>query len=88
MCTPSDTTVLLLLLLLLLLSLSYYWLLVPASRAHHQNNIYKKIKNAGAYSTKTVSIANDYGLKGPGSNSGADEFSARPDRPWGPPNLL
>ena len=24
------------------------------------------------------------GLDGPGSNPGGDEFSARPDRPWGP----
>ena len=32
-----------------------YWLLVSASKRHHQANIYKKkkLKNAGAYSTKT-----------------------------------
>ena len=34
-------------------------------------------------------IATDYGLDGPGIESrwGA-RFSARPDRPWGPPSLL
>ena len=26
-----------------------YWLLVSASMDHHQGNIYKKLKNAGAY---------------------------------------
>ena len=31
----------------------------------------------------SVGIATDYGLDGPGSR-----FSARPDRPWGPPSLL
>ena len=30
----------------------------------------------------------DYGLDGPGSNPGGTRFSARPDRPWGPPSLL
>ena len=36
-----------------------------------------------------VGIATDYGLDGPGIESqwGA-RFSARPDRPWGPPSLL
>jgi len=36
----------------------------------------------------SVGIATDYGLDGPGSNPVWDEFSARPDRPWGPPSLL
>ena len=72
MCTPSNATVYLLLLLL-----CYYWLLVPASRAHHQDNIYKKLKNAGAYCTKTVGIATDYGLDGPGSNPGGYEIFRR-----------
>jgi len=36
----------------------------------------------------SVGIATDYGLDGPGSNSGGDEISARPDRPWGPPRSL
>jgi len=37
----------------------------------------------------SVGIGTDYGLHGPGSNPGGDErFSARPDRPWGPPSLL
>ena len=37
----------------------------------------------------SVGITTDYGLDGPGSNPGGDEiFSARPDRPWGPPSLL
>jgi len=31
----------------------------------------------------SVGIAIDYGLDGPVSR-----FSARPDRPWGPPSLL
>jgi hypothetical protein len=37
----------------------------------------------------SVGIATDYGLDGPGIESrwGA-KFSARPDRPWGPPSLL
>jgi hypothetical protein len=37
----------------------------------------------------SVGIATDYGLGGPGIESrwGA-RFSARPDRPWGPPSLL
>ena len=30
----------------------------------------------------------DYGLDGLGSNPGGERFSARPDRPWGPPSLL
>jgi len=30
----------------------------------------------------SIGIATDYGLDGPGSNSGGDWFSARPDRPW------
>jgi len=33
--------------------LFYYWLLVSASQGHHQANIDKKLKNAGAYSIKT-----------------------------------
>ena len=36
----------------------------------------------------SVDIATDYGLEGPGSNPGGARFSARPDRPWGPPSLL
>jgi len=36
----------------------------------------------------SVGIATDYGLDGPGSNAVATRFSARPDRPWGPPSLL
>ena len=36
----------------------------------------------------SVGIATDYGLDGPGSNSSGDEISTRPERPWGPPNLL
>ena len=37
----------------------------------------------------SVGIATDYGLEGPGKNSGGDEiFRTSPDRPWGPPNLL
>ena len=37
---------------------------------------------------RSVGIATDYGLKGPGSNSGVARFSARPDRPWCPPSFL
>ena len=36
----------------------------------------------------SVGIATDYGLDGPGSNPVGTRFSTRPDRPWGPPNLL
>jgi len=36
----------------------------------------------------SVGIATDYGLDGPGLNPGGTRFSARPDRPWGPPSLL
>jgi len=38
----------------------------------------------------SVGIATDYGLDGPGfeSRRGGGRFSARPDRPWGPPSLL
>ena len=43
-------------------------------------HIYKyRSWNCGAGSS--VGIATDYGLDG-------SRFSARPDRPWGPPNLL
>ena len=35
----------------------------------------------------SVGIATDYGLDGPGSNPGGGRFSARPDRPCGPPSL-
>jgi len=37
---------------LLLLLLFYYWLLVSALKGYHQANIYKNLKNGGAYSTK------------------------------------
>jgi hypothetical protein len=39
----------------------------------------------------SVGTANDYGLDGPGIESPGGKgarFSARPDRPWGPPSLL
>jgi len=36
----------------------------------------------------SVGIATDYGLDRPGSNPGGARFSARPDRPWGPPSPL
>ena len=37
----------------------------------------------------SVSIATEYGLDGPGIESQWEtRFSARPDRPWDPPNLL
>ena len=36
----------------------------------------------------SVGIATDYGLDGPGSNPVGTRFSALPDRPWGPTNLL
>ena len=36
----------------------------------------------------SVGIATDYGLDGPGIESRWARFSARPDRPWGPPSLL
>jgi len=37
---------------------------------------------------RSVGIATDYGLDGPGSKPGMARFSALPDRPWGPPSLL
>jgi hypothetical protein len=36
----------------------------------------------------SVGIATDYGLNARGSNPVGVRFSARPDRPWGPPSLL
>ena len=36
----------------------------------------------------SVGIATDYGLDSPGSNPSGTRFSARPDRPWGPPSLI
>ena len=37
----------------------------------------------------SVVIATDYGLDGPGIKSRwGQDFSPRPDRPWGPPSLL
>ena len=37
----------------------------------------------------SVGIGTDYGLDGPGIESRwGVRFSARPDRPWGPPSLL
>ena len=37
----------------------------------------------------SVGIETEYGLDGPGSNSGGDEvFRTRSDRLWGPPSLL
>ena len=47
------------------------------------------VTNQYAIQVSSVDIAADYGLGGPGSNPGEDEvFSARPDRPSGPPGLL
>jgi len=39
-------------------------------------------------SGSSVGIATDDGLDGPGSNPIRTRFSARSDRPWGPPSLL
>ena len=39
-------------------------------------------------SGSSVGKASDYGLDGPGSNPGGDEFSASADRLWGPLSLL
>ena len=36
----------------------------------------------------SVGIATDYGLDGPGIEPRWGEIFRRPDRPWGPPNLL
>ena len=36
----------------------------------------------------SVGIATEYELDGPETNPGGENFSARPDRPWGPPSLL
>jgi hypothetical protein len=37
----------------------------------------------------SVGITTDYGLDGPGIESPVvARYSARPDRPWGPPSLL
>jgi len=37
---------------------------------------------------RSVDIATDYRLDGPGSNPDGDEFFIRPDRPWGLSSLL
>ena len=37
---------------------------------------------------RSVGIATDYGMDGPGSNPGGDEIFCPSDRPWGPPSLL
>ena len=70
------------------------WRLVPDCVILHQycrenlrpriSKIYFHIIGPGS----SVGIATDYGLDGPGSNPGGTRFSARPDRPWGPPSLL
>jgi hypothetical protein len=41
-------------------------------------------------SDSSVSIATRYGLDGPGIERrwGSEIFCTRPDRPWGPPNVL
>ena len=57
----------------------------------HQTFLFSKmlclvLTNCGPGSS--VSIVNDYGLDGQGMNLCAARFSARPDRPWGPPSLL
>ena len=36
----------------------------------------------------SVGIVTDYRLDGPGSSPVGTRFSARQDRPWGPPSLL
>ena len=36
----------------------------------------------------SVGIATDYGLDGPDRILVRTRYSARPDRPWGPPSLL
>jgi len=46
--------------------------------------IYTNICGPGS----SVGIATDYGMDGPGSNPVGTRFSARPDRPWGPPSLM
>ena len=49
----------------------------------------RKRCNNTAASVRNTGLATCYGLDGPGSNPGGGEiFRARPDRPWGPPNLL
>jgi len=50
----------------------------------HFRNIFTQIYGPGS----SVGTATDYGLDGTGSNTGGTRFSARPDRPWGPPSLL
>jgi hypothetical protein len=43
----------------------------------------------GCGSGSSVSIATDYGLDGPGIESGGGKvFLIRPDRLWGPPSLM
>jgi len=37
---------------------------------------------------RTLQSRTEWRLDGPGSNPGGTRFSARPDRPWGPPSLL
>ena len=45
------------------------------------------IRSPDSSAPSSVGIATDYGLEGPGSNPSGARFSARPDRPWGPPTL-
>ena len=57
-----------------ILFLFHYWLLVSPSTDHHQANIYKKLKNAGAHSRKgawssVVVKALRYKSEGPGMDS-------------------
>jgi len=58
-----------------------------ATLSHKRHDFRKTILNISGPGS-LVGIATDYGLDGPGSNLGGKRFSARPDRPWGPPSLL
>ena len=55
----------------------------------HNGLFFSSLLIITVWAGSSVGIATDYGLDGPRIESrwGA-RFSARPDRPWGPPSLL
>ena len=77
---------------------NFYISVCPIGNCWHvrlclQQKIFQYIGISSSTNTKcgpgsSVSTATDYGLDGPGIESRGARFSACPDRPWGPPNLL
>ena len=60
------------------------WLHLFTSRCYESYRVILNYYGSGS----SIRIATDYGLDGTGIESRWGEISARPDRPWGPPNLL